>query len=101
MKLFIGKTVTNIYQEVMWVYIAPLDMMCPIFQVKNYLAFSEIDSASDKYILRAVSKGKSLVYIKRLANFLFPYQRDLYFSSKSNGHEMKRMCYTYIGEELL
>ena len=48
----------GIYREGMSLYIAALDTMCPMVQLKNYLTFCEIDSTFEEYIFRTISKDR-------------------------------------------
>ena len=48
----------GIYREGMLLYIAALDTMCPMVQLKNYLTFCEIDSTFEEYIFRTISKDR-------------------------------------------
>ena len=57
-KVFIEKTKTDIYREGMWVYISASSKMCPLKQLKYYLALSKISGNSEEFIFRGLSRGK-------------------------------------------
>ena len=42
----------------MWVYISASSKICPLKQIKHYLALSKISENSEEFIFRGLSKGK-------------------------------------------
>ena len=57
-KVFIEKIKTDIYREGMWVYIPASSKICPLKQLKYYLALSNLCENSEDFIFRGLSRGK-------------------------------------------
>ena len=57
-KVFIEKSKEKIYREGMWVYISASSKICPLKQLKYYLALSKISENSEEFIFRGLSRGK-------------------------------------------
>ena len=57
-KVFIEKSKTDIYREGMWVYISASSKICPLKQLKYYLALSKMSENSKRFIFRGLSRGK-------------------------------------------
>ena len=49
-KVFIEKIKTDIYREGMWVYIPASSKICPLKQLKYYLALWKISESSEEFI---------------------------------------------------
>ena len=48
----------GIYREGMWVYISLSSKICPLKQIKFYLALSKTSENSEEFISRSLSRGK-------------------------------------------
>lgn len=82
----------------MWLNIAASDTMSRTILFKTYLAFCDTGSTSDEQVFRATSKDKKpRLRQKKRANFLFTFQRDLYFIAKSSGVGMKAVEFMLEG----
>ena len=57
-KVFIEKSKTDIYREGMWVYISASSKICPLKQLKYYLALAKLSENSEEFIFRGLSRGK-------------------------------------------
>uniref|UniRef100_A0A7M5XBI0 Tyr recombinase domain-containing protein n=1 Tax=Clytia hemisphaerica TaxID=252671 RepID=A0A7M5XBI0_9CNID len=64
--IFIESSKTDVYREGHWVFVARLNSdLCPISNLERYLRIAGIENNSDKFIFRAVSKGRRCVEMLR------------------------------------
>ena len=57
-KVSIEKSKTDIYSEIIWVYISASSKICPLKQLQYYLALTNITENSEEFLFRDLSRGK-------------------------------------------
>ena len=72
-KVFIEKSKTDIYREGMWVYISASSKICPLKQLKYYLALAKTSENSEEFIFKGLSRSKK--FSLRTKNKTISYNR--------------------------
>ena len=77
-KIFIEKSKTDIYRDGMWIHIAACSNICPVAQIKEYLALAKIKTNSSEFIFRAISRGKRKTLRKKNSPISYSRVRELF-----------------------
>ena len=95
-KIFIDKSKVGIYRERMWVYISASSKICPLKELKFYLALPKISENSEEFIFRSLTRGKNFRLCTRNNRFHIAESEKSYWSSKSSEYWLEKLRVTQL-----